>query len=620
MRDNKVYAAPAGSRRRFLIGAIGALTAWVAGRASSSTGAGTGAAPRGAADKAADGSGTLGRSAAVPLGEIEPQRLAAARRWVRGEFQPSTLSEAEQMAEMAFFIQKAKAFSGQRIHIASETIPTHVYEQRFLARAFFEITGIRVQHDLLHEGELVERLRQQLRSGRNLYDAYVNDSDFIGTHSRNDAVIPISDWISGDGAEVTLSTLDLPDFVGLSFSTGPNGTIYQLPDQQFANLYWFRLDWFERDDLKHAFQQRYGYPLGVPLNWSAYEDIAEFFSNQIKTIDGQRVYGHMDYAKVDPSLGWRFTDAWLSMAGVGDKGLPNGRPVDDWGIRAEGCHPVGSSISRGGATNSPAAVYALRTYLDWLERFAPPEARKMTFTDSGPVPARGDIAQQVFWYTAFAPDMVRPGSPVINADGSPKWRVAPSPHGAYWEPGMKLGYQDCGAWTLPAGTPLARRRAAWLYAQFCVCKSVSLKKTLVGLTPIRDSDIRSAAMTAAAPKLGGLVEFYRSPARLAWTPTGLNVPDYAVLAQLWWTRIGQAVTGRASPREALDALAQAQDETLKRLARTGANLRCAPKLARAGDPAVWLARPGAPKPALENEKPPGRTIAYADLLASWRTT
>ena len=53
----------------------------------------------------------------------------------------------------------------------------------------------------------------------------------------------------------------------------------------------------------------------------------------------------MDYGKKDPSLGWRFTDAWLSMAGVGSKGLPNGLPVDEWGIRMEDCHPVGSSVT-----------------------------------------------------------------------------------------------------------------------------------------------------------------------------------------------------------------------------------------------------------------------------------
>ena len=53
-------------------------------------------------------------------------------------------------------------------------------------------------------------------------------------------------------------------------------------------------------------------------------DIAEFFSKHVKEIDGKRVYGHMDYGKKDPSLGWRFTEAWLSMAGNGDKGIPNG--------------------------------------------------------------------------------------------------------------------------------------------------------------------------------------------------------------------------------------------------------------------------------------------------------
>jgi glycerol transport system substrate-binding protein len=41
----------------------------------------------------------------------------------------------------------------------------------------------------------------------------------------------------------------------------------------------------------------------------------------------------MDYGKKDPSLGWRFTDAWLSMAGTADIGIPNGLPVDEWGIR-----------------------------------------------------------------------------------------------------------------------------------------------------------------------------------------------------------------------------------------------------------------------------------------------
>jgi glycerol transport system substrate-binding protein len=63
----------------------------------------------------------------------------------------------------------------------------------------------------------------------------------------------------------------------------------------------------------------------VPVNWSAYEDIAEFFTNDVGEIDGVQVYGHMDYGKRAPDLGWRMTDAWLSMAGAGSPGLPERR-------------------------------------------------------------------------------------------------------------------------------------------------------------------------------------------------------------------------------------------------------------------------------------------------------
>lgn len=541
----------------------------------------------------------------------------AAKKWVTDEFSVSTLTPEQQMQEMMWFKNAAKQFKGMSINVASETIATHSYESKVLAQAFTEITGIQITHDLMQEGVVVEKLQTQMQSGRNIYDAYINDSDLIGTHFRYGKAVAISDMIANEAKDLTLPTLDLEDFIGLDFTTGPDGKLYQLPDQQFANLYWFRADWFEREDLKAQFKERYGYDLGVPVNWSAYEDIADFFTNQVKTIDGERVYGHMDYGKKDPSLGWRFTDAWFSMAGAGDKGLPNGLPVDEWGIRVDGCRPVGSSVSRGGATNGPAAVYATTKYVQWLKDYAPPQAQGMTFSEAGPVPAQGNVAQQIFWYTAFTAGMTDKGLPVVGEDGLPKWRMAPSPKGPYWEEGMKLGYQDTGAWTFLKSTPEKRRLAAWLYAQFTVSKTVSLKKTLVGLTPIRESDINSQAMTDVAPQLGGLVEFYRSPARKQWTPTGTNVPDYPKLAQLWWQYIAEAASGEKSPQEALDGLAAAQDKVMNRLERANAQGECGPKLNKPRDPNYWLSQPGAPKPKLSNEKPQGETIAYKELLKQW---
>jgi len=546
----------------------------------------------------------------------------SAARWISDEFQPSTLSKSQQATELNWFIQAAEQLRAKgvaEISVVSETIATHEYESGTLARAFEEITGIRVNHVLMQEGDVVERLQTSMQSGRSIFDGWVTDSDLIGTHFRHGVVMNLTDFMSGAGKPFTNPGLDLQDFIGLSFVTGPDGKVYQLPTQQFANLYWFRADWFEREDLRRRFREIYGYDLGVPLNWSAYEDIAEFFTKHVREIDGKRVYGHMDYGKKDPSLGWRFTDAWLSMAGAADLGIPNGIPVDEWGIRVaeDRCTPVGASVSRGGATNSPAAVFALRKYIDWLRNFAPREAIGMTFSEAGPVPAQGHIAQQIFWYTAFTASMTRPGLPVVNADGTPKWRMAPNPVGPYWRQGMQNGYQDVGAWTFFKNHDPNRTAAAWLYAQFVTSKTVSLRKTIVGLTPFRESDINSQAMTDLAPKLGGLVEFYRSPARLAWTPTGNNVPDYPRLAQLWWSNIASAVAGEVTPQVAMDNLASQMDDVMGRLQRSGM-ANCAPQLNPVRDPEAWLSDTNAPWRKLANEDPPGKTIAYEELLNAWR--
>ncbi len=548
-----------------------------------------------------------------------------AKKWAESEFQPTTLSAADQMKELEWFVKAAEPFKGMEINVLSETIPTHEYESKTLTKAFEEITGIKVNHQLLGEGEVVQAVQTQMQTNRNLYDAYINDSDLIGTHSRLQLAVNLTDWMAGDGKDVTLPTLDVDDFIGKDFTTGPDGKLYQLPDQQFANLYWFRKDWFDNADFQKRFKAKYGYDLGVPVNWSAYEDIAEFFTVDVKEINGVKVYGHMDYGKRAPDLGWRMTDAWLSMAGAGSKGLPNGRPIDEWGIRMEdgSCNPAGASVTRGGGANGPAAVYAIRKWDEWLRKYAPPGAADYDFYQSLPALSQGNVAQQIFWYTAFTASMVAPkseGNNTVDDAGKPQWRMAPSPHGPYWEKGQKLGYQDAGSWTLFKSTPVDRRKAAWLYAQFVVSKSVSLKKSHVGLTIIRDSDIRHQSFTDRAPNLGGLVEFYRSPDRVNWTPTGVNVPDYPKLAQLWWQNIGDVNSGAFTPQQAMDRLAGEMDQVMGRMERADkANKTyggCGPRLNEEKDAAEWLGKGGA-KAKLANEKPKGETIAYDELVKRW---
>ena len=110
---------------------------------------------------------------------------------------------------MAWFTAASEPFRGMSINVVSETLTTHEYESEVLTQAFYEVTGIQVTHDLIQEGDVIEKLQTQMQSGENVYDAYVNDSDLIGTHARYGYVVPLSDFMSGEGAEVTSPTLDL---------------------------------------------------------------------------------------------------------------------------------------------------------------------------------------------------------------------------------------------------------------------------------------------------------------------------------------------------------------------------------------------------------------------------
>ena len=206
-------------------------------------------------------------------------------KWVK-EFQPSALTKQEQKNEFEWFAKAAKPYRGMEIKSCAEGIPTHKWEAAVLAKAFTEITGIKVSVDIIGEGEVVNRMTRQMETNEKTYDIYINDADLIGTHLRADSALDFKAYIKGEGKAVTNPRLDLPDFLNCEFGQDYEGHQLQIPDQQFANLYWFRHDWFSNPTYMAEFKKKYGYTLGVPLNWQAYEDIAEFFTG--KTIDGKK--------------------------------------------------------------------------------------------------------------------------------------------------------------------------------------------------------------------------------------------------------------------------------------------------------------------------------------------
>ena len=102
-----------------------------------------------------------------------------------------------------------------------------------------------------------------------------------------------------------------------------------------------------------------------------------------------------------------------------------------------------------------------------------------------------------------------------------------------------------------------------------------------------------------------------------WTPTGTNVPDYPALADLWWKNAALVANDKLTPKQVMDKLALEMDARLQVIADKGQS-RCEPKLNPEKDEVFWLGQPGAPKPRLEDEKPPGRTQTYEESLKAWQ--
>ena len=83
----------------------------------------------------------------------------------------------------------------------------------------------------------------------------------------------------------------------------------------------------------------------------------------------------------------------------------------------------------------------------------------------------------------------------------------------------------------------------------------------------------------------------------------------------------QPEPGAFTPQQAMDRLASEMDLVMSRMQsadeKAGTYGGCGPRLNEESDPSVWLKKAGSPK-AKVNEKPPGQTVNYDELIKRWK--
>jgi glycerol transport system substrate-binding protein len=191
--------------------------------------------------------------AALASGQNAWAGEAEAKKWIDAEFQPSTLTKEQQTAEMKWFIDAAKKLQGKgvkEISVVSETITTHESKQdtgQYRGDHRIKVKrhhpGLETQHRC-SQASRSTTADQRLRLDRHALP--------LGRHEPTDYMAV--------GKEYTNPT-DLKDFIGTSFTTAPDGKLYQLRTSSlpictdFAPIY-------SRASLQVKFKAKYAYDLG----------------------------------------------------------------------------------------------------------------------------------------------------------------------------------------------------------------------------------------------------------------------------------------------------------------------------------------------------------------------
>jgi len=481
-------------------------------------------------------------AATLALGQAAWAGEAEAKKWIDSEFQPSTLSKDQQMAEMKWFIEAAKKLQAKgvkEISVVSETITTHEYESKTLAKAFEEITGIKVKHDLIQEGDVVEKLQTSMQSGKSIYDGWISDSDLIGTHYRYGKIMNLTDYMAGSGKEWTNPGIDIKDFIGTSFTTGPDKKLYQLPDQQFANLYWFRADLFARPDLKQKFKAKYGYELAPPQTWKQWDDQSEFFQG----------------------WGWDGSDKKLFGAGASYKPSGGGYSYYWWRQRffAYGGQYFDAEMKP--LVNTPAGIRALEEMVRTMPNY-PPGVMLFESEEPKTMLVKGDVPMLYSWTST--------GKRVGNAAES----VIVGKAGFGIVPGAEIDGKIVHRPALTPGRGMAvsiysqKKEATMKVLEFISNPEQSLKivmdpKTI--MDPWRISHFRSQKFQQAFPGASEyLAAIEKTFPHVVPDPIIPGANDYQRKLSF---EITEALAKRKQPKEALDAAAAEWDKITDRRGR-----------------------------------------------------
>ncbi|MEM1045110.1 MAG: extracellular solute-binding protein [Pseudomonadota bacterium] len=247
-----------------------------------------------------------------------------------------------------------------------------------LSKEFEAQSGHTMNFEFVPWPNFADRMLNELNSGGKLCDLLIGDSQWIGGGAENGHYVKLNDFFDKEG----ISMDDFAPATVYAYSTWPKGTpnYYALPAMGDANGWFYRRDWFERDDIKKAYMDATGQELREPQSQKELLQIAQFF--QGREIDGQTRYG----AAI-------FTERGSEGITMGATGA-----LYAWGFQYE-TEP--GTYQMDGAVNSPEAVEALEFYKEFYKTATPPGYTDSYMEQGLDAFKSGQVAMAMNWFAFF---------------------------------------------------------------------------------------------------------------------------------------------------------------------------------------------------------------------------
>lgn len=247
-----------------------------------------------------------------------------------------------------------------------------------LSKDFETQSGIKMNFEFVPWPNFADRMLNELNSGGQLCDLLIGDSQWIGGGAENGHYVKLNDFFAAN----SISMADFMPAAVYAYSTWPKGSenYYALPAMGDANGWFYRKDWFARDDIKAAFKEATGRDLAEPKTQKELLETAQFF--QGREIDGKTVYG----ASI-------FTERGSEGITMGATGA-----LYAWGFKYEN---TPGKYDMEGAVNSAAAVEALEFYKEFYKTATPPGYDNAYMEQSLDAFKSGQVAMAMNWFAFF---------------------------------------------------------------------------------------------------------------------------------------------------------------------------------------------------------------------------